>query len=271
MRLAFSTLGCPGWSFERAVEAAQQYGYQGLELRVIDGEVIQAPLEPAQLERIRRGAGQAGISIVGLGSSARLSSPDPKERQKNEQILIDFLGLARQLECPRVRVFGGNLPAGVPVEEVYDYMADSLRRLAQAARSAGGRIALETHDDFSTGYAVAQVLKRVPAPEIGAIWDAHHPYRMGESPQETARYLNGRILHVHIKDARRTDGGWQLVLLGQGEVPVRQMLAELKRLGYQGWYCAEWEKKWHPEIEEPEVALPQHAEVLRAWLARENV
>ena len=26
---------------------------------------------------------------------------------------------------------------------------------------------------------------------------------------------------------------------------------------YKGFYCFEWEKKWHPEIEEPEVAFPQ--------------
>lgn len=31
--------------------------------------------------------------------------------------------------------------------------------------------------------------------------------------------------------------------------------------------AVEWEKKWHPEIAEPEVALPQHAEVLREYLA----
>jgi hypothetical protein len=27
----------------------------------------------------------------------------------------------------------------------------------------------------------------------------------------------------------------------------------------------EWEKRWHPEIEEPELALPQHLARLRAW------
>jgi hypothetical protein len=28
----------------------------------------------------------------------------------------------------------------------------------------------------------------------------------------------------------------------------------------------EWEKRWHPEIEDPEVALPQHLDLLTAWL-----
>jgi fatty-acyl-CoA synthase len=54
----------------------------------------------------------------------------------------------------------------------------------------------------------------------------------------------------------------QLVLLGEGEVPVRDMLRALARRGYAGWVSVEWEKKWHPEIPDPEIALPQHI----AWL-----
>ena len=29
---------------------------------------------------------------------------------------------------------------------------------------------------------------------------------------------------------------------------------------------AEWEKHWHPEIEAPEVALPQYRRVLAEWM-----
>jgi sugar phosphate isomerase/epimerase len=55
------------------------------------------------------------------------------------------------------------------------------------------------------------------------------------------------------------------VLLGHGEVPVREMLTLLAGGGYRGWVSVEWEKRWHPEIEEPQVALPQYLAVLRAW------
>ena len=57
------------------------------------------------------------------------------------------------------------------------------------------------------------------------------------------------------------------MLLGEGEVPAREIVRLLVAEGYQGYLSAEWEKKWHPEIEEPEIAIPQHAQVLRRWLA----
>src|SRR2546421_662326 len=40
LKFAFSTLGCPGWTIEQAIEAAKDLGYDGIELRLLDGEVI---------------------------------------------------------------------------------------------------------------------------------------------------------------------------------------------------------------------------------------
>ena len=113
-----------------------------------------------------------------------------------------------------------------------------------------------------------RVLEQVPDPNVGAVWDVHHPFRMGETIEETWNLIGRRLLHVHMKDARlKPDGTWQLVLLGEGEVPCQDIIRLLDREGYTGYVSAEWEKKWHPEIEEPEVALPQHAAALRQWYA----
>ena len=51
-RLAFSTLACPEWRFEEAVDAAVRFGYRGLELRLLDGEVVQPSLPEREIVRI---------------------------------------------------------------------------------------------------------------------------------------------------------------------------------------------------------------------------
>jgi sugar phosphate isomerase/epimerase len=105
------------------------------------------------------------------------------------------------------------------------------------------------------------------ASSSGAVWDSHHPHRMGEPPADVHANLGRRILLAQVKDARRRgDGDWQLVLLGEGELPVRQMLRLLAAGGYLNWVSVEWEKRWHPEIEAPEVALPQYRRVLADWM-----
>ncbi|MBW7882986.1 MAG: sugar phosphate isomerase/epimerase [Caldilineaceae bacterium] len=264
--LVFSTLGCPDWTLEHAAEQAARHGYQALEVRLLDGETIRDDLPAARRQEIKAIMARHGLHIIALGLSTRFSAAGPAEREANLAQLCSYLALANDLEVPMVRTFGGDIQPGCTVDETVVWVGDSLARAVPEAERQGVDIVLETHDGFCRGAEVARALARVPHPRVGAVWDMHHSVRMGEPIEETWRLIGPRVKHVHIKDARRRpDGSWQLVLLGQGEMPCRQVVELLRREGYAGAIAAEWEKKWHPEIEEPEIALPQHAEVLRGW------
>jgi len=54
-------------------------------------------------------------------------------------------------------------------------------------------------------------------------------------------------------------------------VPVKAQVSVLAKAGYTGYYCFEWEKKWHPDIEEPEVAFPHYARTMGEYLAEAGV
>src|SRR5204862_213720 len=38
-----------------------------------------------------------------------------------------------------------------------------------------------------------------------------------------------------------------------------------------GYYCFEWEKRWHPDIDEPEVAFPHYAKTMREYLSEAGI
>lgn len=262
-RLAFSTLAFPGTTLARAASLGSEYGYQGIELRLIDGELIDPSMPASARTTVRRTVAAAGLPIVAVDSSIRLTDDDPGPE------LSRFLTLASEWECPLVRVFGGGLSDDPRLRRAE--LAGAARVLEAGiplAERTGVAIGVETHDSFSSAAVVAELLAMVDSPSVGAVWDSHHPHRMGEHPSEVYDRIGQRVLLAQVKDARRAPeraDGWQLTLLGHGEVPVREMLDLLDRGGYQGWISVEWEKRWHPEIEEPELALPQHIELLRAW------
>jgi sugar phosphate isomerase/epimerase len=266
--LAWSTLGSPGWSFEQTVAQAAANGYQALEVRMLDGQIIPSNLSAERRRQMKVVLQQYNIRIIGLGLSTRFSSPDPAERQANVDELRRYLELANELEAPMVRTFGGNVIDGQTIDQTIDWVAQGLLAGVATAEAQGVTIVLETHDAFCRGAEVARVLAQVDSPHVAAVWDIHHPYRMGESIDETWRLIGSRVKHVHIKDGiQRADGSWQLVLLGKGELPCQATIKLLYDKGYRGYLSAEWEKKWHPEIEEPEVAMPQHAQTMRQWIA----
>lgn len=269
--LVFSTLGCPAWSLEQAADVAVANGYDGIEIRVLDGDIIPADLSPAGQDRVRHTMHSRGLTIAGLGASTRFTATDPAERQANVDELRRYIQLANALETPLVRTFGGHVAEESTLDQAIDWVAQGIAAVVPDAERYGVTVMLETHDAFCRGEEVARVLAQVDNPRFQAIWDVHHPYRMGESVEDTWNFIGARLGHVHLKDARRRDdGGWDLVLMGQGEVPNRAVIELLLGHGYTGAFSAEWEKKWHPEIEEPEIALPQHAEVLRGWLANSS-
>jgi sugar phosphate isomerase/epimerase len=151
-------------------------------------------------------------------------------------------------------------------------VAEHVARIVRRGEALGVRLLLETHDGFSPSSHVRAILDRVASPAFAALWDVHHPYRMGEVPAQVDAALGERVAHVHVKDCVRAAPGqdkWTFVLLGEGElaVDVREAINLLAVRGFDGYVSVDWEKQWHPEIAEPEVALPHFSETLRAYIA----
>ena len=80
------------------------------------------------------------------------------------------------------------------------------------------------------------------------------------------RQLGRYIRHTHLKDSVAAGNDRRYVLTGTGDVPVKRQIAALAKIGYRGFYSFEWEKRWHPEIEEGGVAIAQYAKVAAEYL-----
>jgi fatty-acyl-CoA synthase len=269
MKYAFSTLACPAWSVEEVVGAATRFGYDGIEFRLLDGEAIDPRAHRGRAARAVASCRRSGMEVCAFDTMCRFNDPDRAERTRQVEELLTWIDLAHDLQVPRLRVFGGRDQAQSrptpPPDEANTWVVESLRAAAPSAERAGVTIMLETHYAFSSAQRVAAVLQQVPSTHVAALWDSQHTHRVGESVEDVLQALGARLAHVHIKDARRRtpDGAaWEVVLLGEGEVPVREQLDALHHHGYAGYISVEWE--WHPEAVEPEVALAQYITWLNA-------
>jgi sugar phosphate isomerase/epimerase len=138
-------------------------------------------------------------------------------------------------------------------------------------------VLIESHGDFTRSKDLVEILTTVNDPSFALLWDAHHSFVAGgEKPAESWAALGQWARHTHLKDSRAAGAAAKpearrYVLLGTGEVPVKEQVAVLAKSGYKGFYCFEWEKKWHPEIEEPEVAFPHYAKTMAEYLSAAGV
>ena len=208
----------------------------------------------------------AELPIPVLATSVRLANPDPAAQRQTQAEVDAWIDLAAELGIPVIRVYGGVRADGFDVDAAVQVVAEALARIAPLAERAGVAVGVETHDDFSSAAVLARAVDQVPNRAVGAVWDMYHTARMGETPAQALECIGKRVLNVHLKDARRKPDGWQLLLLGQGEIPVKDALRLLLAQGYDQYISVEWEKKWHPELDEPEVAFPQHLQLLQDYV-----
>jgi sugar phosphate isomerase/epimerase len=273
--IAFSTLGCPQWSFKAVLDCATANGYAGMELRGIAGEMDlpKVPeLQGSRLAETKRDLSALGLVVTDLGASARMHEKDPATREKQLDEGRRFIDLAHALGVPYVRMFGDKLPPEEPKEEVLKRVVDGFQQMAAAAKPAGVTVLIESHGDFTHSADLQTILTRVGSDAFALLWDAHHTFVAGkESPADTWKALGRYVRHTHLKDSVPQGDDRRYVLTGTGQVPVKEQAKVLASGGYKGYYCFEWEKKWHPEIEEPEIAFPHYAKTMREYLTEAGV
>ena len=51
-------------------------------------------------------------------------------------------------------------------------------------------------------------------------------------------------------------------------MPIARQMQALAAINYKGYFCFEWEKLWHPDIAEPEVAIGDFARVAPSYLQK---
>ena len=268
MKLAFTTLGCPRWDVAAIVARAVEYGFDGVDFRGYLGEINIYKLAEftTQAKETARKFADAGLKVTCTSSSARLMA--------GAESLDEVRAYARMCEAfgaPYLRVFGGGIGTA-PREQAVEAAAKNCRAMAEVAKDHGVMLLVETHDEWLDSSLMRSLMDAVGSPAAAVLWDVHHPYRLiGEAPATTWKNLGPWIRNTHWKDsaqAKDAPGGHRLCLMGEGDIPLYRIFETLKKGGYDGWLTLEWEKHWHPELAEPEVAYPQYVQFIRKLMRR---
>lgn len=267
--LAFSTLGCPAWEWNKILDFAAQHGFSAIELRGYGGkmDLPALPLFAAdRIEQTKKEIRASKLQIACVSSSAQMYVEDPAKRAKELADARRFIDLAAALGAPYVRVFGGKAESDkspMPSDETKARVAAGLRELGQYAGPHNVTVIIESHDHFTSSATLKDVLHAADSEHVGLLWDAHHTFATSnEDPEFTVEQLGSWIRHTHLKDSTGSGEDRKYVLTGRGNVPIHRQIEALLSIDYKGFYCFEWEKVWHPDIDDPEVAIADYARVV---------
>jgi len=267
MKISFSTLACPDFSWTDIYSMAKDLGFHGIEVRGIGDETNALKTKPFSAEKVDKTAEKLRslkLEIPCLSTGCCLKFTD--KREENLAEISAHADLAAKLNTPYIRILADLTPA--PEGEVDDsFIAEVLKEAAAVAEAKNVTLLVETNGVYSDTKRLKNLLDTVNSPAVAALWDMHHPYRyMGETGEETVANLGDYIKFIHVKDSEIVDGKLTYKLMGEGDMPLHEMLSALQKIGYDGYISLEWVKRWSRDLYAAGIVFPQFARYMKPYL-----
>ena len=269
MKLSFSTLGCPDFSWADIYSLAKDFGFSGIEMRGLGGDIFSVHASPFKSENLSSTISllrRLKLEICCLSSGCALRFPEKHEETMAE--ICEYIALAEKLGTPYIRILG-DLTAAPTTDFDDENVIRPMKLLAPVAEKAGVTLLIETNGVYSDTSRLADVLARIGSDSVAALWDLNHPYRFaGESAETTIKNLGAYIKYTHIKDSVMTEDGIKYCLIGEGDLPIDKFMGALRSVNYEGYVSLEWLKQYSPELSDAGVVFPHYAHYMSQYMGQ---
>ena len=245
MKLSFSTRGWPGLSWDEMMDTATEMGFSGIEvynLPKFDPMLDRGgPFHKYQAAATVRQLREKNLQIPCFDTSWDLS-----DSSADMNSLLDLICVAHNTRVNYVVVCA--------LHDDEELVCQRLHILLEAAEKHGVGILLKTSGIFADTARLRLVMECFACDYLGALWDVHHPYRdLGESADTTIKNLGSYVRHIHLRDSD-DEGNYQLI--GEGTMPIADVMRALSSVNYDGFISLEWKPDWLEDLQDMEVIFP---------------
>ena len=268
MKFAFSTLGCPNYSWKDIRSMAKDLGFDGIEVREINDALATSPFSPEKYKSTMSRLNALRLEIPCLSSGCSLKNIE--KHDENIEEIKKYIDLAAKIGTPYVRILA-DLKA-FPDGEVDDkIIINEIKSLIPFAEKSNVTLLIETNGVYADTARLNNLLNEIANDNVAALWDIHHPYRFfNESPEQTLQNLGAYIKYIHIKDSVIDEkGNVAYRMLGDGDIPIDGFMSALRSINYEGYITLEWVKFWAPDLSDAGIVFPQFIDYMSKY--KENV
>jgi len=247
MNLSFSTRGWGDLSWEEMLQEAVDMRFGGVEVynlfKFPEMTDRGGPFHSHKVAATIRQLRDLKLKIPCFDTSLDLSS-DPEA----VAVLTTMLENARNAQVPYV--------VACALTENEEAVGEKLEQLLPVAENCGVTLLLKTSGIYADTARLRSMLESFASDWLGALWDMHHPYRdFGESADATIKNLGTYVKHVHLRDSD-DNGDYQLI--GEGNMPIPEMIRALGSINYDGFISLEWKPEWMEDLQDREIIFPYY-------------
>ena len=248
MKLSFSTRGWNDLSWDTLLDTAGEMKFTGIEVYnlfkfpALTGKG--GPFHPHRLAATVRQLRDRKLAIPCLDSSLDLTMSIA-----DGDLAAGLIRTAQESQVPYVSCWASRDDA-----EGAELLRRNMDALLPLAEERSVCVLIKTSGIFADTARLRTFLEQYASDYLGALWDMHHPYRdFGESADATIKNLGTYVRHVHLRDSD-DDGSYNLI--GEGTLPVSDMMRALSSINYDGFISLEWKPEWMEDLTDREIIFP---------------
>ena len=242
MKLSFSTRGWKELPWQEQVKDASELRFQGIEVynlhkcpSLTDRSGVFHKFHRNETLRELR---EHHLTIPCLDTCIDLGASEDETG-----FIPELIDTAATMKIPYVAVCA--------LHDDDDRIRERIDRLIPQFSEKGVCMLIKTVGIFADTGKLRKLMDEYACDELGALWDMHHPYRdFHETPDTTIRNLGGYVHHVHLRDS---DDDLNYNLIGEGTIPVQDMMNALSSIDYNGFISLEWKTEWMEDIPDREI------------------
>ncbi len=245
MKLSFSNRGWRDFSFEGMLDTASDMGFSGVEvynLHTLPSMTEKgAPFHKYNIASTARLIRERNLAIPCFDTSCDISGDATVIHT-----VISLMEIARDANVPYVVVCA--------LHDDENAVHSALTALLQKADQLSVSILVKTSGIYSDTSRLRALLEGFASDRLAALWDVHHTYRdHGESCDDTIKNLGAYVCHVHLRDS---DDKGEYQLIGEGSMPIGDVMRALSSVNYDAYISLEWKPEWLEGLDDPEIIFP---------------
>jgi len=263
MKLSFSTKGWHQPTFPQFCEVAEDLKFQGIELHNIYNRLFtdkDGAFHDYKAAATRRRLYEKNLQIPCIDTVCNASEGATEQAVEEVGRCIE---IAANLSIPCVRL---KATAAEDADAAVERVTALVERMLPAAEAQGVTLVIETSGLFADTVRLRDVLDSFACDHVAALWHWSAAYFMGgESPEQVIKNLGAYVRHVQVSDAVCRDGKIEYCLMGEGDLPIKDMMLALRSVNYDGFISLVWDPVWCPELEDMEIILTQFVHYMRQF------
>ncbi len=264
MKLSFSTKGWHNNSFDEFCDIATDLGFSGIELHNVNNRLFtdkDGAFHDYTAAATARHLYEKKLTIPCIDVLCDIS--DKAKADATMEEFLKCINIANNLKISYIRV---------KAEKSEDFEASEKQVIAfiekalPIATDKNITILIETSGLYCKTEDLRNLLDQFASDNLSALWNMSAAYfEGGESAAQIIKNLGAYIKHVHINDATKTSENIEFCLIGEGELPIKDMMLALRSVNYDGFVSLVWDPNWCPELDDMEIIFSQYVGFMKQF------